>query len=336
MDMQFGELEQSGPQPQLRPDRNKHFAVAACGKPAEEDLSIFVDMDVMRDMQRHAHRDTGVELGGVMLGGHFEDEQGRPFVMVQDSLRAEHYESTKGSFKFTHETWEQITRERDQFPSDMAMVGWYHTHPDWGVFLSGMDMFICDHFFNKPLDVALVIDPCRRDLGWFQWTGEPGERIRRTGGYYLVSSRFRRAELRHYAAILDRKMSHDPRSELWDPAHGSTPVVHVHQSRSWIQDVAVLSMLMVQFFVLALIAWRILLPAGDPGAPADRLEARREVVEEVLARMDVDAPRLVSSLEQTRQENAALQLDKTALAALARRLESQRDEAAQRNVWLEG
>jgi proteasome lid subunit RPN8/RPN11 len=40
------------------------------------------------------------------------------------------------------------------------MVGWYHTHPDWGVFLSSMDMFICDNFFNK-LDVAYVIDPWR-------------------------------------------------------------------------------------------------------------------------------------------------------------------------------
>src|SRR5262245_24827620 len=100
-------------------------------------------------MEEHALSDTAVELGGVLLGGHYEDEAGRPFVVVTDSLRARHYESTKGSFKFTHDTWSAISREREQFPAELQMVGWYHTHPDWGVFLSGMDMFICDNFFNK-------------------------------------------------------------------------------------------------------------------------------------------------------------------------------------------
>src|SRR5262245_25919176 len=100
-------------------------------------------------MEDHAQSDTTVELGGVLLGGVHEDEDGKPFVVVTDSLRAQHYESTKGSFKFTHDTWSQITREREEFPAELQMVGWYHTHPDWGVFLSGMDMFICDNFFNR-------------------------------------------------------------------------------------------------------------------------------------------------------------------------------------------
>src|SRR5687767_8759547 len=154
-------------------------------------------------MEDHAQSDTTVELGGVLLGGHYEDNDGQPFVVVTDSLRAQHYESTKGSFKFTHDTWSQITRERDEFSDDLQMVGWYHTHPDWGVFLSGMDMFICDNFFNKPLDVALVIDPCRDDRGFFQWTGDPSQRKRRLGGFYLIGSRFRAAEIEHDAVQLE-------------------------------------------------------------------------------------------------------------------------------------
>ena len=82
------------------------------------------------------------------------------------------------------------------------MVGWYHTHPDWGVFLSGMDMFICDNFFNKKLDVAYVIDPCRGDRGMFQWTGDARHRVRRTGGFFVTASRFRAAELEYYVAEL--------------------------------------------------------------------------------------------------------------------------------------
>ena len=104
--------------------------------------------------------------------------QGRSFVVITDSLRAEHYENSKGSFKFTHETWSDITRKRDEFPADLQMVGWYHTHPGWGVFLSGMDTFICGHFFNKPLDVALVVDPCQQERAFFQWTTTGDRRTR--------------------------------------------------------------------------------------------------------------------------------------------------------------
>src|SRR5205085_1976893 len=182
-EIQFGEVEQAAPARALRPDENRHFAVVAYGEPEPGDLPIYVDLDVFADMEEHAQSDTSVELGGVLLGGTYEDEQSRPFVVITDSLRAQHYESTKGSFKFTHDTWAAITRERDQFPAELKMVGWYHTHPDWGVFLSGMDMFICDNFFNKQLDVAYVIDPCRGDRGMFQWTSDPQHRVQRTGGF---------------------------------------------------------------------------------------------------------------------------------------------------------
>ena len=46
--------------------------------------------------------------------------------------------------------------------SEERIVGWYHTHPGFGIFLSGMDLFIQDHFFNLPWQVAFVYDPLRR------------------------------------------------------------------------------------------------------------------------------------------------------------------------------
>ena len=128
IDMDFGDVQEAVPPVQLRPDQNRHFAVAACGGPAPSDLPVFLDLDAMRDMESHAVSDTSVELGGVLLGGQFHDKQGQPFVVITDSLRARHYESTRGSFKFTHDTWSRITRERDEFPPELQMVGWYHTH----------------------------------------------------------------------------------------------------------------------------------------------------------------------------------------------------------------
>jgi hypothetical protein len=75
------------------------------------------------------------------------------------------------------------------------MVGWYHTHPDWGVFLSSMDLFICEHFFNKPLDVAIVLDPIREERGIFHWEQSPERQMSQAAGFYLTSSRLTQAEL---------------------------------------------------------------------------------------------------------------------------------------------
>ena len=333
----FGEVEEESPQKSLRPDQNKHFAVAAYEAPKDGDLPIFVDLDVVQDMEDHAQSDTSVELGGVLLGGTFMDEEGHPFVVITDSLRAEHYESTKGSFKFTHDTWSAITREREQFPDELQMVGWYHTHPDWGVFLSGMDMFICDNFFNKKLDVAFVIDPCRGDRGMFQWTGDPRQRVRRTGGFFVTASRFRAGELEHYVAELSGKMPASTISSSRGQSAAGAPVIHLHQPAQqqppW-QGAAVLGMLALQFALVALIAWKLAGPsaqiASDNEDPvvasleklrdsfeertaaekaADQARAQLEVLDHVVSELKGTDEGFVQRLEQRFDETSRLSDD---------------------------
>jgi proteasome lid subunit RPN8/RPN11 len=294
-DIQFGEVETARPQKQLRPDQNKHYAVARYGAPKEGELPIFIDVDVVQDMELHAESNTSVELGGVLLGAHCEDEDGNPFVVITDSLRAEHYHSTKGSFTFTHDTWAEITRRRDEFPAELAMAGWYHTHPDWGVFLSGMDMFICDNFFNKRLDVAYVIDPCRSDRAFFQWTGDPKHRKRRVGGFYVIASRFREQELTLYVEQLEGKGLTMP---AMNPSGYPSPIIHVPQPQqpAW-QPLAVSGMLALQFCFLALIAWKLIGPTeeSDSSILAKKLDALIEA-------RDADQEReLAEAREEVRQ-----------------------------------
>ncbi len=209
-EIQFGDLQQTQPKSALRPDQDAHFLVATVGLVGEHELAIYVDLDVMRDMEAHARTNTNVELGGVMLGKQAVDADGQPFVWISDCLRARHYEATKGSFKFTHDTWSQITRDRKQYRPDLEMVGWYHTHPGWSVFLSGMDLFICNHFFNRPLDVALVIDPVADDRGWFQWSEPEKPVTKKTGGFYLTTNRFRAQELDFFSRQYNRQPLANP------------------------------------------------------------------------------------------------------------------------------
>ncbi len=313
--IEFGKIEHRGPESAVRPDRNRKYAVVASGKIDQQQLPIFVDLDVMRDMEGHARTNTHVELGGVLLGGKYVDEDGKFFVVIFEALRAEHYEATRGSFKFTHDTWSQITRDRETFPEDLHLVGWYHTHPDWGVFLSGMDTFICDNFFGDELDVDLVIDPCRGDRGWFFWDSVGGARKKtRLTGFYLFSNRYRRSELLHFAQAMSEENPayFDPRYENPIGETNVQPIVNIHDQKSPVLMVAVMGMLTIQMLVLGLVAWRLLFPPAAPTAYEQ--QQRNEIYREILgaiASADGDenaGVNLISRVEMLAQ--TAIEMDK--------------------------
>jgi proteasome lid subunit RPN8/RPN11 len=189
----FGEVRYREPVRLRRPDRDRTWACLAYEVPAPDDLPIFLDRATADEIERHALRDTSVELGGILLGKECVDDQtGAAFVWVTRSLEAKHYENTQASFTYTHDSWEEISRDRDQKHPDLDIVGWYHTHPDFGVFLSSHDLFIQHHFFSQPLQVAYVVDPIRQTRGFFQWRGQEMAPV---GGFFLSAKRGDRVAL---------------------------------------------------------------------------------------------------------------------------------------------
>lgn len=48
------------------------------------------------------------------------------------------------------------------------IVGWYHSHPGYGLFLSDIDITSQVTFFNQPYHVALVVDPLKLEYGFFK------------------------------------------------------------------------------------------------------------------------------------------------------------------------
>src|SRR5918993_2129349 len=176
-----------------RPARDRRWACLAYEVPGPDDLPIFLDRLTADAIERHALSDTTVELGGILLGKEcVDDKTGRPFVWITKSLEAKHFENTQASFTYPHDSWEEITRERDRLHPDLDVVGWYHTHPDFGVFLSGHDVFIHRHFFGQPLQVASVVDPIRQTRGFFQWRDDT---LVEVGGYHVTADRGDRVAL---------------------------------------------------------------------------------------------------------------------------------------------
>jgi len=62
---------------------------------------------------------------------------------------------------------------RQKYPNKI-IVGWYHSHPGHGVFLSEDDITTQLYLFPEDYHVALVIDPISRDFAFFKLQGRDG------------------------------------------------------------------------------------------------------------------------------------------------------------------
>lgn len=131
---------------------------------------IFVSRRVIDQVLDVSDKNQDVEVGGFLLGGfHHDDQRDLDFIEITEYVAATQVTSGYRSLTFTHESWSDLHRQiAERYPGHQVM-GWHHTHPGFGIFLSRQDEFIHRNFFDQPWHVAMVVDPRRGELGFFQW-----------------------------------------------------------------------------------------------------------------------------------------------------------------------
>jgi proteasome lid subunit RPN8/RPN11 len=145
---------------------------------AKQELRVFVTEGAFDRAVERGGADTTREIGGVLVGELLKDKAG-PYLRVDATIDALHAEEKGAELTFTHATWDQIHADLEKSHKDKKIVGWYHTHPGFGIFLSDRDQFIHKSFFNLPFQVALVYDPKSREHGVFAWRDNEPQRLRR-------------------------------------------------------------------------------------------------------------------------------------------------------------
>ena len=111
-------------------------------------------------------RERNVEMGGLLLGAVYEGLRGNEdlVIAVTDFAGSTEFDGTHVSLKMDPDVWE---RARLQSDGTSVVVGWYHSHPNLGVFFSGTDRKTQRAFFHHPHSLGLVIDPIRVEEMWF-------------------------------------------------------------------------------------------------------------------------------------------------------------------------
>lgn len=151
------------------------------GERVEENKNIYISQAVYKEIHKFTKNKTTNESGGMLVGSVIE-EFGKTNIIINGFVEAKYCEATPTTLKFTHETWEYVHKEIEKKHKGKKIVGWIHTHPDFGIFLSEYDKFIHQNFFNEDYQVAYVVDPIQNIEGFYFWINE---KIEKCKGFYI-------------------------------------------------------------------------------------------------------------------------------------------------------
>lgn len=136
--------------------------------PGGDEVVIILSQLALRQIAAHSYSNLDCEVGGAMLGRAFRSD-GQTFVEVRAAIPAVTADHGPVHFTFTADAWAQLHRDRSESYPDLDMVGWFHTHPDLGVFYSSDDVVVHSAAFTLPWHVGMVIDPIRQETAFFGW-----------------------------------------------------------------------------------------------------------------------------------------------------------------------
>ena len=131
----------------------------------------------------YIHRDTLQKIN--LLTKNFENEifgylignilewNGKFYIIIEeilfllgavhsDKFSTSQIEGTAGKYD---KRFQRLKKKREN--DNLRIVGWWHSHPGFGCFLSTTDLKTQEFFFPESYQVALVVDPHKDELEFF-------------------------------------------------------------------------------------------------------------------------------------------------------------------------
>jgi proteasome lid subunit RPN8/RPN11 len=169
--------------PQKHPPTLGEQAVLHGKEPGQ--VIVITSQAALAQVDAHSRSNLRTELGGALLGRAYRHD-GQVYVAVEAALPAVSADHGPIHFTFNADTWTQLRLDREKNYPTLEIVGWFHTHPNLGVFYSGDDVVVHSAAFTLPWHVGLVVDPVRNEACFFGW--ENGELIPFSGFYELLDA----------------------------------------------------------------------------------------------------------------------------------------------------
>lgn len=134
-------------------------------------FELYVSKQAAEKMVNHAKRFGRLrrEALGFMLGDVCASNKKR-FVMVRDIVTGPLL-SSADRVRFDRDSYSELFSELDSSGFDYIIVGWYHSHPGYGCFMSRTDLSTQMSAFKENFHSAIVIDPINKEIEAFRLKG---------------------------------------------------------------------------------------------------------------------------------------------------------------------
>ncbi len=150
---------------------------------ADDGLRIYMEDYVHTYLYQYAKSSANGEKLAVLMGKNIILD-GQETVFISGVLQARYTEKLKGMETITGKSWKYIGEEAEKYFKDLEIVGWMHSRPSFGAFVTSRDEAYHKKVFDKCNNVFFVVDPVDR-LDRFYVLNEAGTALRPVKGYFI-------------------------------------------------------------------------------------------------------------------------------------------------------
>lgn len=132
---------------------------------------VYISKNVLEIVKQICNK-SSLELFGYLVGNVLEWKN-KKYVVITDQLYNENavdsqqyftsqIDGAAGNFDIVLKGLKDLRNDKD-----LRILGWWHSHPDFGCFLSTTDIHTQRYFFPETYQVALIVDPIRKEYTFF-------------------------------------------------------------------------------------------------------------------------------------------------------------------------
>ncbi|UCD01403.1 MAG: Mov34/MPN/PAD-1 family protein [Promethearchaeota archaeon] len=150
--------------------------------------------DEVLDRIKYFSNNSEKEIFGYLIGNILKWND-KNYIIIEDQLYIENAvhsnrfstSQIKGKAGEYEKTFKELKRKRKN--DNLRIVGWWHSHPDFGCFLSPTDLHTQEYFFPESYQVALVIDPIRDEFKFFTLDKTSEKKYKAVSNAIILSKR---------------------------------------------------------------------------------------------------------------------------------------------------
>jgi len=174
-------------------------------------FELYVSKQAAEKMVNHAKRYGRIkqEALGFMLGDVCTSGRKR-FEMVRDIVTGPLLTSAD-RVRFDKESYAELFAELDASGFDYVIVGWYHSHPGYGCFMSKTDLSTQISAFRESFHSAIVVDPINKEIDAFKLKGKKCVSVDFSVYWHDLETPYSSESIRKYRIVKDRAIPIKPR-----------------------------------------------------------------------------------------------------------------------------